>query len=397
MENFALYNFDIGIKTKIKYGVNLHKQIGKILKNYNFKNILICTDKNIQNISFFTEILDLVSIEKMNIDVFSEIEINPGIRTINKIKEKYKGKKYDCILGIGGGGPIDVAKGASIALTHPGDLKDYISRIEGPKKDITDKVIPIISVPTTAGSGAEISPVSVIIEEKRKLKIGFFSEYLFPIIALIDPCLYSTLPPKETAECGLDVLSHAFDAFVSRYSNCYSEMLSLKAVDLVFKNLKKATFDGKDLNARGAMAIASVFALIAMYVGKGGATHTIGEPLGGLYNLPHGYACGVAIPSMMKFLRPICEEKFYRIYKVINTLNDFYSIKIRKIADDVIEDFKNFIADLNLKKINEYVEKPDINILSEYSINHLAVDRIPRVISKDDYKSIYLDIFDMFS
>ena len=392
MENFALYNFDIGIKTKVKYGVNLYQQIGKILLNHNFKNVLICTDQNIKKLNFFNEIVDLISKESINSSVFSEIEINPGIDTINKAKNYYKNEKFDCVIGIGGGGPIDVAKAVSIGLTHSGDIRDYIAETTGSKSEITEKVLPIISIPTTAGSGAEVSPVSVIVDERRKLKIGFFSELLFPILAIIDPILYSTLPPKATAECGLDVLSHGFDSFVSRYSHCYSETLSLKAIELVFNNLKKAVFDGQDLNARGAMAVASIFSLISMYVGKGGATHTIGEPLGGLYNVPHGYACGIAIPAMMRFLKSVCEEKYIRIYKTINNI-DFSYMKKREASDDLIEDFKFFLLDLNIKRISDYVPKPDINILCDFSINHLAVDRIPRMISKEDYKTIYDEIF----
>lgn len=180
---------------------------------------------------------------------------------------------------------------------------------------------------------------------------------------------------------------------VSRYSNCYSETLSLKAIELVFGNLKKAVFDGQDLNARGAMAIASIFSLISMYVGKGGATHTIGEPLGGLYNVPHGYACGIAIPAMMRFLKPVCEDKYIRIYKTINDNIDFYYMKKNEVFYDLIEDFRIFLSELNLKRISDYVPKPDINMLCDYSISHLAVDRIPRIITKEDYKVIYNEIF----
>ena len=392
MDSFLQYNFDIGIKTKIKYGVNLYLQIGKILLSNNFKNILICTDHNIKKLDFFNEIVDLISKEGIDTNVFSEIDINPGINTINKVKNIYKNENFDCIVGIGGGGPIDVAKAASIGLTHAGDIRNYIAEATGPKSEITEKVLPIISIPTTAGSGAEVSPVSVIIDENRKLKIGFFSELLFPFIAIIDPVLYSTLPGKATAECGLDVLSHSFDSYVSRYSHCYSETLSLKAMELVFNNLGKAVFDGQDLNARGAMAIASIFSLISMYVGKGGATHTIGEPLGGLYNIPHGYACGIAIPAMMNFLKTVCADKYIKIYKTIYDFN-LPHLKKRELTNDLIKDFKLFITDLNLKSISNYISKPDINLLSDYSINHLAVDRIPRKITKEDYVYIYDEMF----
>jgi alcohol dehydrogenase class IV len=388
----SMDNFDVFIKTKIKFGINLHLEIGNIVKNLKFSNILICTDNNVKDLSFFNQIIDAFRAAKIDYDIFYDIGINPTLKTIADAKERYNEKKYDSIIAVGGGGPIDVAKALSIAFTHEGDINDYIAETSGAKKEIKENVLPVITMPSTAGSGAEVSPVSVLVDEKRKLKIGFFSEYLFPKIAVIDPVLYATLPPKATAECGLDVLAHAFDSYVSPYSNIYSEALSMKAVQLVFKNMQQCIYQGSDLDARGNMALASVIALIAMYIGKGGATHTIGEPLGGLYNIPHGYACGIAIPAMMEYLMPVCEDAFVQIYKNITEYADPRNKK-RDMAAACLKEFEQLITDSGLKNLSSYILKPNIDLLSKYSIEHLAVDRIPRAVKEDDYKLLYEKIF----
>lgn len=383
-------DFEFFINTRIRYGIGLYKQIGDMVRGLNYSKILICTDRNIENLESFACMLKLLKQNKINFAVFSDIEINPTLKTIENVRDHFSNKNFDLIITIGGGGPIDVGKAASVALTHEGDLRDYIA---GSSKEINKNVLPIISIPTTAGSGAEVSPVSVIVDGERQLKIGFFSEYLFPILAIIDPILYTTLPPKQTAECGLDVLSHSFDSFVSPFSNFYSQALSIKSINLVFNNLVECVYNGKNLSARGAMAMASVIALIAMYIGKGGATHTIGEPLGTLYKISHGYACGIAIPSMMEFLMSVCEENFIEIYKNINDYADPRDKK-RDVAVECIKEIKKLIVDIGLDGLNSYIKSPDISLLSKYSIQHLAVDRIPRIVKEEDYKSIYKNMLE---
>lgn len=393
MSDLVNKSFEIDIKTKIKFGLNSRFEIGKILKNKNYKKVLICTDKNIVKLKYINEIFNYISDEKINYKIYDGVEINPTITTIVDAYNKFKEDSFDCIIGIGGGGPIDVAKGIGIALTHKGNIRDYIADVNGQKKPILDIVLPVIAIPTTAGSGAEVSPVSVIVDEKRKLKIGFFSEYLFPVISLVDPVLYTTLPPKVTAGCGLDVLSHSFDAFVSPYSNSYSDALAIKSIEMVFKNLKTAVFNGKNLESRAEMAIASILGLISIYIGKGGSTHTIGEPLGGLYDIPHGYACGIAIPAMMEFLLPICKDKFITIFK---NISNFFDPREENdvLANRCIKEFRKLIIDINIRSPLEVLSDPDIGLLSEYSIEHIAVGGIPRDMAKSDFVNIYKKIFD---
>jgi len=392
MSDLVNKSFEIDIKTKIKFGLNLRFEIGKILKNKNYKKVLICTDKNIVKLKYINEIFNSISDEKIYYKIYDGVEVNPTITTIVDAYNKFKKDSFNCIIGIGGGGPIDVAKGISIALTHKGNIRDYIAEVNGQKKPILDIVLPVIAIPTTAGSGAEVSPVSVIVDEKRKLKIGFFSEYLFPVISLVDPVLYTTLPPKVTAGCGLDVLSHSFDAFVSPYSNSYSDALAIKSIEMVFNNLKTAVFNGKNLESRAEMAIASILGLISMYIGKGGSTHTIGEPLGGLYNISHGYACGIAIPAVMEFLLPVCRDKFITIFK---NISNFFDPRENNsvVAHECIEEFRKLIIDIKVEKPLKVVNNPDIELLSEYSIKHLAVNRIPGVATKSDFVNLYKKIF----
>ncbi len=392
MKNIENRSFEIYIKTKIIFGVDSRFRIGRILKNKNYQKVLICIDKNIIKLKYINEIFDNISGEGIEYEIYDGVEINPTIMMIMDACQKFRKYNFDCILGIGGGSSIDLAKGISVALTHEGNIYNYVSEIENQKKLITDAVKPIIAVPTAAGSGAEVSPVSVIVDQRRKLKTGFFSEYLFPLVAVIDSVVHTTLPPKTTAECGLDILSHAFDAFVSPYSNSFSDALAIKSIEMVFKNLKSAVFDGKNLESRSEMAMASILGLIAIYAGKGGSTHTIAEPLGGLYNIPHGYACGVALPAMMEFLLSDCSDKFAVIYRNINkSFNP--EEEDEDLAKRCIKETKRLILDLGIDPPWKEISNPDIGLLSKYSIKHMAVDRVPREITRQDYVKLYEEIF----
>jgi alcohol dehydrogenase len=320
--------------------------------------------------------------------VFDRVRENPDLETVLAAAARAKRERVDCIVGVGGGGPIDVAKALSVALTHEGDLRDYVAYTTGQKKPIDGKLLPVVAVPTTAGSGAEVSPVAVIVDRQIRTKVGFFSERLFPELAVVDPALTVSLPPGPTAGAGLDVFAHAFDAFVSPTATVYTDALAKGAMQIVFRHLPTAVRQGADLQARSAMSAASLMALLAIYLGKGGAVHTIGEPLGTIYNLPHGYACGIALPAMMRYLLPVRGGELAEIYSLSGGAGPG-RMEVEDPARGSIEAMRRLIRDTGLPALATVVPNPDLAELSEASAAHLAVDRVPMPITKLDYCRLY--------
>lgn len=383
--------FQIAVPTRIVFGAGKSRDLGNLLSQRGYRSVMVCTDANLVEAGVLQGIESCLQAAKVDYFVYDQVKENPDIETVLAAKKRAQGEHADCLVGVGGGGPIDVAKALSVALTHKGDIRDYIAYTTGQKKPIDGNLLPIVAVPTTAGSGAEVSPVAVIVDKEIRTKVGFFSERLFPELAVIDPALSVTLPPGPTAGAGLDVFAHAFDAFVSRKATLYTDALAKGAMETVFRNLRTAVWQGDDLQARSAMSAASIMALLAIYLGKGGAVHTIGEPLGTICDLPHGYACGIAIPAMMKYLLPVCRGQLAEIH----ALSCSFAHGRREAEDPAsacIVGMKRLIRETGLPALSAALSKPDIDKLSDASAAHLAVDRVPMPISRKDYIKLYGEI-----
>lgn len=384
--------YEIMIPTHIFFEPDASKKLGTILGTRGYRRAVICTDGGVSDQGILARIEDALRGRDIEYVVYQGSKENPGIQHVIDARDAVAGFRCDCVVGVGGGGPIDVAKALSVALTHEGDIRDYVAYTSGQRKPVTDSVLPVIAVPTVAGAGAEVSPVAVIVDELIQVKVGFFSEKLFPEVAVVDPTLAVTLPPRATAGSGMDVFAHAFDALVSRRGNPFSDALATSAIETVFRFLPRAVHHGDDIEARGALASASIMGLMAIYLGKGGAVHTIGEPLGTHYDIPHGYACAVALPVMMEYLRPVCGDMLARIYRLSGNLVTPDASR-DQTAGACIEEVVRLIDELELPRLSTIVPDPEIEKLADASIEHLAVDRIPTAITRDDYKELYRRIF----
>jgi alcohol dehydrogenase len=385
-------DYEIAIPTRIYFGLNRSRELGALLVRRGYRSALVCTDQNLVRAGILEGVEGSLRDSGVRFSRYDQVRENPDLDTVLEAKKSASGTSFDCVVGVGGGGPIDVAKAASVALTHDGDIRDYVAYTTGQKRPIEDKVLPVFAVPTTAGSGAEVSPVAVIVDRKIRAKIGFFSESLFPRAAVVDPGLAVTLPPVPTAGAGLDVLAHAFDAFVSRKATPFTDALAKGAMQSVFKYLRTAVWHGDEVEARSAMATASIMALLAIYFAKGGAVHTIGEPMGTICDLPHGYACGVAIPAMMEFLLPVCRPRFAEMLALTGHSKDCVPDE-STAAWQCIHEVETLIRDVRVPRIVTLVEKPDLEALADASAEHLAVDRVPMPISREDYGRLYAELF----
>jgi alcohol dehydrogenase len=385
----AEQEFQIAVPTRIVFGAGRTRELGALLAARGYSTALICTDANLTKAGVVQGVEASLREAGLESQVFDRVKENPDLQTVLEAREAARGRKPDCLVGVGGGGPIDVAKALSVALTHPGDIRDYVAYTTGQKKPIDGPLLPVIAVPTTAGSGAEVSPVAVIVDPDIRAKVGFFSERLFPELALVDPALGVSLPPGPTAGAGLDVFAHAFDGFVSRKATLYSDALARGAMQAVFRHLRTAVWQGDDLPARSALATASIMGLLAIYLGQGGAAHTIGEPLGTICGLPHGYACGIALPAMMRYLLPVCRPQLEEILLLCGSV----PVQGEEPAKACIRAVKLLIRETGLPAPHTLRPKPDLEQLAEASAAHLAVGRVPRPIGKRDYLALYGEMF----
>ena len=259
------------------------------------KKVLFVTGKN-QELS--RQLREQVGEAGYKTEIFSVIS-EPYIDVINTGVELARKSQCEVVVGIGGGSVIDSAKAIAAMTTNPGDLIDYLEVI-GKEKSLTQKPVPCIAVPTTSGTGAEVTKNSVIHSPGHKVKVSLRSKYMYPDFAVVDPLLTLSMPPHLTANTGLDALTHLLETFVSNQANPFIDVISRKGMELIAASLKKAFYDGTDQEARENMAMASLLGGMALANVKLGAVHGFAGPMGGMFPAPHGTICACLLPAVME-------------------------------------------------------------------------------------------------
>jgi alcohol dehydrogenase len=257
-------------------------------------NILVVTDPGLVKAGIADRVVQLLAGRK--VDLFTEVEPDPSIETVVACAGLVRSKGYDLVIGLGGGSALDVAKCASALATNEQDVAQYlgIDKVERPG-------VPKILIPTTAGTGSEVTNVAVLSLKADKTKKGIVSRHLLADTAILDPELTFGLPPAVTASTGMDALTHAIEAYVSRFAQPLTDDFALKAIHMISASLRTAVYNGKDFNARDTMLTASLYAGLAFGSAATGMVHGLAMPLGGQFNIAHGIANSVLLPHVMRW------------------------------------------------------------------------------------------------
>ncbi|MDT8379110.1 MAG: iron-containing alcohol dehydrogenase [Desulfotignum sp.] len=375
--------FEFLSPAKIIFEVGGAEKLGKIIKSEGCKNAFIASDKGIVDSGLLQKILKELENTGMKCIVFSDFEANPTIQAIEKGSQVFKDNKCDVLVGIGGGSSMDTAKAVAILATNPGPLQEY----EGPDK-ITIQAPPIIAVPTTAGTGAEVTGSTVLMDTARKYKLSIRSSHLIPAIALLDPNLLCSLPPSVIAATGMDALIHAIESYISILSSPISEQLSLASIRLIADNLRLFYANPDNVEAAGNTLIGSTLAGMAFANARLGCIHSLAHSLGGFYNLPHGVVCTAILPHALEYNLISNPKKFSEIASALGEKvngQDYMTA-----AKSLIPALERLITDLNLtchlKEIS--VKEEDIPQLVENALKTGIHVSSPRKIDRDGLETI---------
>ena len=393
-----MVDLSIYMGTRIEVGVGISDNIGIEVKNYGCKKPIIITDKNLVKLGLVEKICKSLDQNDIKYSIFDGISENPHDIDIEKGANFFKNEEGDIIIAIGGGSPIDAAKGISIKVTQPGKLRDYeikkVMSFNENKELIKDNVIPIIAIPTTAGSGSETSPYAVITDTLRNYKMAVCSPFLYPKVALVDPLLMVSLPKSITAEGGMDALSHAIEAFISKPANPFGDAFAIESMKLINNNLITAVNNGDNISARENMAIASIIGGIAATLSDCVAGHCMAESLGSVYNIAHGLACGNVLPVILEYSLPVIKDKLLEISKAFNIYNN-PTKDIDYYAKKTIDHIYNLISESGLRRLKEVIkEEPDFELLSKKSMENVSVPSNPKKIGHDDFYILFKKLFD---
>ncbi len=280
-------------KGKLAVGFGLVRTLGEEASKLGSGKVLLVTDKTMVKLGIHKLAAGPLEKAGFSVQIFDDVEPEPHLETCQKVQDLTREQGFSVVVGLGGGSPMDVAKAASLAPGNPRELIDYMTGtpLEG-------EGLPCILVPTTSGTGSEVSPYIVTSKGDKKLFIG--NPLVYGTVALVDPLLTVTMPPKVTACTGLDALSHGVEGMIGK-TNPLTETFTLKCVEYVFKYLEKAVADGNDLEARYYMSFASLFGMMSYTQGGGLYAHSMSYILTIDSGTPHGLGCGMALPYTFMF------------------------------------------------------------------------------------------------
>lgn len=289
------------------FGAGCRKELPEVLKRMNLKKALVVTDKGLIKVGTTKLVTDILDEAGFPYEVYSEVKPNPTVTNVQQGVEAFKNSNADCIVAIGGGSAMDTAKGIGIVSNNP-EFADVVS-LEGcaPTKK---KSVPIVALPTTAGTGAEVTINYVIIDEERQAKMVCVDPNDIPAVAIVDPELTYSLPKSLTAATGMDALTHAIEGYITKGAWVMSDMYELQAIKMIAENLPLAVDEPTNPVGREGMALAQYIAAQAFSNVGLGLVHGMAHPMGSLHDIPHGVANAMLLPTIMEFNMPMCIEKY---------------------------------------------------------------------------------------
>ena len=299
--------------TSWHHGRGLSGKSGSVLRDLGCNRTLLLTDKLLVDLGVVKPVVTSLARSNLEYLVRDDVTQEPTVGFFETLVESLDLEDFDSILAVGGGSVIDVAKGLAVIAQFGGRIRDY-GGLDKIPESLTRK---IVAVPTTSGTGSEISDGIVLIDEKVQSKFLVLSTRLCPDVAITDPEITKSMPPNITANSGVDALTHAIESYLSKDASIVSERFSIRAIELIGSGLKRAYYDGDDIDAREVVQIGSTMAMIAGMNAHMGLCHAMVMPLCALYNIPHGQACGMVLPHVLGYNEDAHEIKVTHIFKAL--------------------------------------------------------------------------------
>ena len=369
------------------HGAGAIKEIPTEVKGRGFKKCFVCSDPDLIKFGVTQKVTGLLDDSGIAYEIYSEIKPNPTIENVQTGVAAFKASGADCIIAIGGGSSMDTAKAIGIIITNP-DFADVRS-LEG-VAPTTNKCVPIIAVPTTAGTAAEVTINYVITDAEKNRKMVCVDPKDIPIVAVVDPDMMSTMLKGLTAATGMDALTHAIEGYITKAAWELSDMFHLKAIEIISKSLRGAvanTPEGREGMALGQYIAGMGFSNVGL-----GIVHSMAHPLGALYDTPHGVANAIILPTVMEYNAPATGEKYRDIAKAMGVegVDAMTLDEARKAAVDAV---KQLSKDVGIPAdLNDIVKPEDVDFLAQSAYDDACRPGNPRDTSVAEIKELYLSL-----
>jgi len=371
------------------------KRLPEVAKKLGGKKAFIISGPHLNKMGIVKKCSDALSTNDISSEAFTDIEGNPSVETVEKATKAFTESGADFIIALGGGSPMDVAKAVGVVAKYGGSITDY----EGGGK-VPGDIVPLIAIPTTAGTGSEVTAFSVITDHSRNYKLTVFSYKLIPSYAILDAELLTTAPASVAAACGVDALIHALEAYISTAASPFSDAMAEKALELIGKNIRGYVANRKNIDAAEGMLVGSLFAGIAFSWARLGNVHAMSHPVSAYFDVPHGVANAVLLPVVVEYNALSDTGKYLKLYNYINRTPAYQEEFEPAMLVDAIKSLNEKIGipkDL-IKAINNASKKGRVSVEEiEETIPAMAVDAMksgnilvnPRSSRQEDIEMLY--------
>jgi len=404
--------WEFGIAENVTFGVGAAAEVSEVVAERGASSVLVVTDPGVVEAGILDTVTDALADADADLEyaVFDGVEPDPSLDVFEAAVDRAAEVDPDAVVGVGGGSSMDVAKTTGVVHEHGGEVLDYVAPPTGGGEPVPGPGLPTACLPTTAGTGSEVSPVSVISLPDEDLKVGISSPHQRPDVALVDPGLTVTLPPGPTASSGMDAISHAVEAYTTRRYDAkpapesradrpdyngrsiLTDQLARRAIELVGNNLRRAVDSGNDLEARRAMSLGSLLAGAAFTNAGLGATHAIAMAAGAIHHTPHGVTIALAMPAVMRFNATSAPERYADIAEILG--EDLTGTGRHGAAAAAARGVERLAADVGIEGglSSLGLEPEDVDHVAERAskLERLTVGN-PRRIDREDLESIIRD------
>lgn len=372
---------------RILAGVDSIKKIATEVKAVakQANKVLILTQPFIIDLDFFKMIISELEGEGLQVDLNTELEPEPTDANIEGIYHNIKTEDYDVLIGLGGGSVLDGTKLLSVLITNECLLEDILGT------DLVEKEgLPTVLVPTTSGTGSEVTPNAIVTFPAKELKIGIVSKYLLPKLVILDPVLTVSLPKPITAATGMDAFTHSLESFISNKANYISDTFALESIRLISQSIVTAYEEGDNLEAREKMLIGATYGGMALTAAGTAAVHALAYPLGGKFHVTHGVANSMLLPHVMEYNMDAIVDRLAEVAGPMGIATE--GLSAEESARKVVEQIKQWTAQLQIpQNLKEFgVTEDDLQGLAEAAFNvKRLMDNNPKPVPVDDIKKIY--------
>jgi len=378
--------FEYKMPTEIIFGRGASLKTADAVKKVGGSKVLIVTDKGVWENNVLKNIELSLTESSIEYIIYNEVEPDPTIQGVEKAQELLKEFSGDVVIGVGGGSSLDTAKAVAVMGSNQGKIFDYVGF-----GLIKEKPLPIIAIPTTAGTGSEATFWSVLADKTKDIKASVGGWEIMPSIAILDPELTLTLPPSLTASTGMDALCHAMESFVAKSTQPISEGMSIQAMKLIAKSLRRAVTRGDDIQAREDMMMASLVAAFAFNVTRLGLAHALAIPFGAHFHIPHGTVNAVLLPWVMEYNLPAATDKYIEIAEIFG--EDVTGLSPMDAARRSVEAIKKLNIDIGMTAgLKDWgVKEDDLLMIAEEGIKSGNVLVNPRKSTVKDLIQISMN------